>query len=238
MLSLTALVALMAMVSQVTAAAQPEPLLTFGFDDLWPVLAGTIATIVVTVYAPFANWNSLIPKTAPMTAEQSIFLHTQMEGRLGGLFTFLHPVIPFIFTSLLQAASVVIFTGYLVKRFYDSSNATVAIPDGTWATVIGILSLIFFFARKIVVEWQQQLMWFLPAFVVQLVVFLHPIAILVFLIWEINILPAAVVIDWEISMIVLFALWVIHTFLGILYGWSAYSIMSSPTTTTTARKFA
>lgn len=236
MLSLTALVALMALVSQVSAAAQPVPGLTFGFDDLWPVLAGTVATVVVVVYAPFANW--YIAKSTPMSAQQSELLHTQMEGRLGGLFTFLHPVLPFIYTFLLQAASVVIFSGYLLKRFYDSSNATVAIPDGTWATVIGILSLIFFFARKIVAEWQNQLSWFLPAFILQIVVFLHPIAILVFLIWEINILPDAVVIDWEIGMIVVFGLWIIHTFLGILYDWTAYSIMSSPTTTNPGRKFA
>lgn len=236
MLSLTALVALMACVSQVSAAAQPVPDLTFGFDNLWPVLAGTVVTVVVVVYAPFANW--FIPTFTPMSADQSLFLHAQMKERLGGLFTFLHPVIPFIYTWLLQAASVAIFSGYLLKRFYDSSNATVAIPDGTWATVIGILSLIFFFARKIVGEVQNQLQWFLPAFILQIVVFLHPIAILVFLIWEINILPDAIVIDWEISMIVIFGLWIIHTFLGILYNWSAYSIMSSPTTTTTARKFA
>lgn len=225
---------LIALTLVASAAAQPVPDLAFGFDNIWPTLAFGIVTSFYVVWSPVSYWGAASGMQA-LTPNARATIETGMaSAALGGLFT-ISPYITLAVSLLIRAYATVIFPAYVLKRFYDDANANVAIPDGTWATVIFGLAFGYLMARKVAEEWYGMLSWFAGAFFFSLLPLLASGAAAVFELIEIFQLPDAVVVIWNWLFFVVHVLFFLHSIYSTIFYYNAWSIMS-PLTTSTGRK--
>lgn len=205
MFSLSSTLALLACVGAVSAA--PTVALTFGWNDVAPIIVITVLTVVLWTFAPFAGFGSAGNLSA-LTSDKMEQINNQLKTKMCGLYSVAPWWVALIVTLLGQAAFAVVFIGYILHEFIDDVGAVVPLTE-TWYMIIVILAASAIRLHMIANEFYYRMSWFPAAVGASALAVLSWIATVVFLILEIVQLPATITIPWEIALLVVSGVWIL-----------------------------